>query len=139
VTRNTETFFKEGEIMPLRNQIVALVVGIGMLLLIIELVRRRRLLEEYSWLWLMTGSGILILALWFNLLKWITHLVGAVTPSSTIFLFAFLFLILISLHFSVVISRLTKRVKDLAQRYALLELELERMKKESHLFNSDHG
>jgi len=139
VTRNTETFFKEGEIMPLRNQIVALVVGIGMLLLIIELVRRRKLLEEYSWLWLMTGSGILILALWFNLLKWITHLVGAVTPSSTIFLFAFLFLILISLHFSVVISRLTKRVKDLAQRYALLELELERMKKESHLFNSDHG
>lgn len=139
MTRNTETFFKEGEIMPLRNQIVALVVGIGMLLLIIELVRRRRLLEEYSWLWLMTGSGILILALWFNLLKWITHLVGAVTPSSTIFLFAFLFLILISLHFSVVISRLTKRVKDLAQRYALLELELERMKKESHLFNSDHG
>lgn len=118
--------------MPIRNQIVALLVGIGMLTLIIELVRRRKLREEYSWLWLMTGSIILLLALWFDLLKWVTHVVGAVTPASTIFLFAFLFLILISLHFSVVISKLTDRNKELAQRYALLELEIETLKKEIH-------
>jgi len=117
--------------MPIRNKMVALAVGLGMLLLIIELVRRRRLREEYSWLWLMTGSGILLLALWFDLLKWMTHLVGAVTPSSTIFLFAFLFLILISLHFSVVISRLADRNKELAQRFALLELELNELKRRS--------
>ena len=115
--------------MPARNMIVALAFGMGMLLLIIELVRRRKLREEYSWLWLMTGSVILVLTLWFDLLKWITHLVGAVTPASTIFLFAFLFLILISLHFSVVISKLTERNKELAQRYALLELELRGMRK----------
>ncbi len=122
--------------MPIRNKIVALTLGIGMLLLIIELVRRRKLREEYSWLWLMTGSVILVLALWFDLLKWITHLVGAITPSSTIFLCAFLFLILISLHFSVVISRLANRNKELAQRYALLELELDELKKDfSHRFS----
>lgn len=115
--------------MPIRNKVVALVVGLWMLLLIIELVRRRKLREEYSWLWLMTGSGILLLTLWFDLLKWITHLVGALSPSSTIFLFAFLFLIFISLHFSVVISKLTDRNKELAQRYALLELEVHELKK----------
>jgi hypothetical protein len=123
--------------MPIRNKIVALAVGIGMLLLIIELVRRRRLREEYSWLWLMTGSGILLLSLWFDLLKWITHLVGAVTPSSTIFLFAFLFLIFISLHFSVVISRLADRNKELAQRYALLELELNDLKGQHGKINDE--
>ncbi len=115
--------------MPIRNKIVALAVGIGMLILIVELVRRRKLREEYSWLWLMTGSVILLLTLWFNLLKWITHLVGAITPSSTIFLFAFLFLIFISLHFSVVISKLTDRNKELAQKHALLELEFNELKK----------
>ncbi len=115
--------------MPIRNKIVALAVGIGMLIVIVELVRRRRLREEYSWLWLMTGSVILLLTLWFDLLKWITHLVGAVTPSSTIFLFAFLFLIFISLHFSVVISRLTDRNKELAQKHALLELDFNELKK----------
>lgn len=115
--------------MPIRNKIVALTFGIMMLLLIIELVRRRKLREEYSWLWLMTAAIILLLSLWFDLLKWITHLVGAITPSSTIFLFAFLFLILISLHFSVVVSKLTDRNKELAQRYALLELELNELKR----------
>jgi len=115
--------------MPIRNKIVALAFGIGMLLLIIELVRRRKLREEYSWLWMMTGAVILLLTLWFDLLKWITHLIGAVTPASTIFLFAFLFLILISLHFSVVISKLTDRNKELAQRYALLEMEFNEFKK----------
>lgn len=115
--------------MPIRNKIVALTFGIMMLLLIIELVRRRKLREEYSWLWLMTGAIIVLLSLWFDLLKWMTHLVGAITPSSTIFLFAFLFLILISLHFSVVISKLTDRNKELAQRYALLESDWEELKK----------
>jgi hypothetical protein len=116
--------------MPIRNQIVALMVSIGMLVLIIELVRRRKLREEYSWLWLLTVSTILLLSIWFGLLKWITHLVGALVPSSTIFLLAFLFLIFISLHFSVVISKLTHRDVELAQKYALLELELSELKKQ---------
>jgi len=115
--------------MPIRNKMVALAVGIGLLLLIIELVRRRRLREEYSWLWLLTGFVILVLTMWFDLLKWFTHLVGAITPSSTIFLFAFLFLIFISLHFSVAISKLTDQNKELAQRSALLELELDELKR----------
>ena len=115
--------------MPIRNEVVALIFGIGMLIIIIDLVRRRKLREEYSWLWLMTGTGILVLSLWFDLLKWVTRLVGAITPSSTIFLFAFLFLIFISLHFSVVISKLTDRNKELAQKHALLELEFNELKK----------
>lgn len=116
--------------MPLRNRMVALVIGFAMLLLIIELVRRRKLREEYSWLWLLTGAIILVLTFWYDFLKWATQLVGAVTPSSTIFFFAFLFLIFISLHFSVVISKLTDRNKELAQRYALLELEFKEMREE---------
>ncbi len=116
--------------MPIRNKMLALLVGVGLLLLVIELVRRRKLREEYSWLWLMTCSVIILLSLWFDLLKWITTLVGAIVPASTIFLFAFLFLIFISLHFSVVISKLTDRNKELAQKFALLEMELSELKKQ---------
>jgi len=116
--------------MPFRNKVVAIVISVGILLFIVELVRRRKLREEYSWLWLLTGSFILLLMLWFGLLKWFTNLIGALAPSSTIFFFAFLFLFFISLHFSVVISRLTSQVKDLAQRNALLELEINEIKKE---------
>ena len=114
--------------MPIRVKMVALLISIPMLLLIIDLVRRRKLREEYSWLWLLTGSVILLLMMWFGLLKGITHLIGAVKPSSTIFFFAFSFLFFISLHFSTVISKLTDRNKELAQKYALLELELKDLK-----------
>jgi hypothetical protein len=115
--------------MPLRVKIVAFVFSVGMMLLIVELVRRRKLREEYSWLWLLTGSVIVVLLMWFDLLKWITHLMGAIVPSSALFFLAFLFLILVSLHFSVVISKLQDRNKDLAQRYALLEMELRELRK----------
>jgi len=114
--------------MPFRNKIVAVIFGFAMLLLIIELVRRRKLREEYSWLWLLTGGVILVLTFWYDLLRWMTQLIGAVVPSSTIFFFAVLFLFLISLHFSVVISKLTDRNKELAQQYALLESELVELK-----------
>lgn len=115
--------------MNIRIRIVGSIVSIIMMLLIVELVRRRKLREEYSWVWLLTGSVILLLMMWVDLLKWITHMVGAIVPSSTVFFLAFLFLMLISLHFSVVISKLTDRNKDLAQRYALLEGEVNALKK----------
>jgi hypothetical protein len=121
--------------MSIRVKIVALVISIGMMVLIIELVRRRKLREEYSWLWLLTGSVIIVLMMWFGLLKWTTHLIGAIKPSSAIFFLAFLFLFIISLHFSVVISKLTDRNKELAQKYAHLELELRELK-ERHLPSS---
>lgn len=119
------------EVMPFRNKIMAFAISIGLLLLIIELVRRRKLREEYSWLWLLTGSFILLLMMWFGLLKWFTRMIGAVAPSSTIYFFALIFLFFISLHFSVVISKLTGQVKELAQKNAFLELELDELKKRS--------
>jgi hypothetical protein len=136
LTSLRSTLGREGEeateeIMSVRNVVVALVVGVGMLFLVVELVRRRKLREEYSWLWLLTAAGIIVLTVWFSLLKWITHLIGAVVPSSTIFMFFFLFLVFISLHFSVVISKLTDRTKELAQRYALLEREMDELKQRS--------
>jgi hypothetical protein len=115
--------------MSLRIKIVTFVICIAMLLLIVDLVRRRKLREEYSQLWFATWLGILMLMVWFDLLKWVSHLIGAVSTVSTLFLFAFMFLILISLHFSVVISKLTDKIKDLSQQHALLQKELENIKR----------
>jgi len=115
--------------MSVRVKIVTFFICIAMLLLIVDLVRRRKLREEYSQLWFATWLGILILMVWFDLLKWFSHLIGAVSTVSTLFLFAFMFLILISLHFSVVISKLTNRIKDLSQQHALLQNEVESLKK----------
>lgn len=115
--------------MPIRIKLVTFFICIAMILLVVELVRRGKLREEYSHLWFATWVGILILMGWFDLLKWISHFIGAVSNVSTLFFFAFMFLILISLHFSVVISKLTNRIKDLSQQYAILQNELKNIKK----------
>jgi hypothetical protein len=87
------------------------------------MVRRRRLDEEYSFLWLLIGAGIILLVLWQGLLKWMTNLIGAVSPTTTIFIFGIVILFLINLHFSVKISKLGRQLKDLTQQIALLRTE----------------
>jgi hypothetical protein len=94
-----------------------------LLLVIVELVRRRRLRVEYSWLWMASAVTIILLILRYDLLIWITGLVGAVIPTSTLFFFCVLYLALLSLNYAVRLSVLTRQVKELAQEVALLRVE----------------
>ena len=105
------------------QRIFALVASLGTLLFILELVRRRKLREEYSWLWILTTLGMVALSAWYGLIERISRLIGAVTPTTTLFLFGLLFLLLISVHFSTMISRLTQQVRRLTQEMAILTAE----------------
>jgi hypothetical protein len=108
------------------QQVFAILMAIVLFLLIVELVRQRRLREEYSWLWLLTGAVMILLVVWYQLLLYITWIIGAVTPVTTLFLFSILFLVIIAVHYSVIISKLATQVKNLAQELALLQSRLER-------------
>ena len=113
--------------MPLRQKIFAIIISLTLLIFIIELVRRKKLREEYSWLWLLTGAMILVLALWYDLLQGITHLIGAGLPTSTLFFLGLVFLILIAVQFSVKVSELNNQVKNLAQENGLLKNRVEEL------------
>ena len=104
-----------------RQKTLALVVSGALLVLILELVRRRKLREEYSWLWLLTALAIMTLALRYDLLLTMTQLIGAVVPISTLFFFGLIFLMVISISYSVRISTLSLQVKNLAQKLTILE------------------
>lgn len=107
--------------MEMKPRFLALIISVLLVILIIELVRRRRLREEYSWLWLSLSVVMFILALWPYLLDFVTDLIGAVLSTSTLFFFALVFLIFINIQFSVEISSLRNQVKNLAQQLAILE------------------
>ena len=96
--------------------------------LIVQLVKRGKLREEYSWLWILTGIVLIIIVLWYDLLLFITQLIGAVLPTTTLFIFGIIFLIMLSLHFAIKISLLTYEVKNLAQKISFLEAEAEQGK-----------
>jgi hypothetical protein len=116
--------------MLVQIQIIIGTLSIVLFLMTIELIRKGRLREEYSILWLSTGVAILLFSLTpeFFLSQFITRLTGLYYLSAVVMI-AFLFLLLIVLHFSVVISKLTNQNKELAQRHALLELEFKELKR----------
>jgi hypothetical protein len=93
---------------------------------VLELVRRRRLLERYALLWLLSAVVLLGLANWRGLLKTISDAIGVAHPPNALFFIAFAFILLLLLHFSVAVSRLSDQSKVLAQRLALLEERVRR-------------
>jgi len=95
---------------------------------VLELVRRRRLSEEYSLLWLGTALAMLVVSAWRELLHGMAAAVGIVYPPNLLFLLAALFSLAILLYFSTVITRLTHENKDIAQHMALMEYEIERLR-----------
>ena len=107
--------------MPLKQRMVAVIIAAALLVFIIEIVRRRKLREEYSWPWILVGSVITVLALWPTLLLNLTHWLGIQLPVNTVFFFGLMFMVFINLHFSVKISDLTDQVKRLTQELALRE------------------
>ncbi len=115
------------EPLPERQRLTAVIVAVAVLLLVLELVRRRKLREEYSWLWAFTAMLLIVMATYQGFLVELSKWVGASNTVSTLFFGAFLFLLALGLQFSVRLSRLTHRNRTLAQRLALLEQEIERL------------
>lgn len=107
--------------METRIQIVAIIASAGLLLIVLELVRRKRFLERYALLWLFSGVVLLGLAIWRDFLSTLSDAVGIAYPPNALFLIAFGFVLVLLLHFSVAVSKLSDQTKVLAQRLALLE------------------
>jgi hypothetical protein len=107
---------------PVRVTIAASIASILLLLVVLELIRGRRLKERYALLWLVTGVVLLILSAWRGGLNTIADWLGVSGyPPAILFAAATLFVIVVLLHYSTVLSELHDRNVVLAQRVALLE------------------
>ena len=104
-----------------RFKVFVVLVGVAIFLGIIELVRRRKLREEYSFIWLMTGFVFVLFAVDGDLLASVAEFIGIALPVNALFFMALLFVMLLCLYFSLRISALTTQVKNLAQQIALLQ------------------
>jgi hypothetical protein len=107
--------------MPLRQKVFFLTIAVVLLFTILDLVRRRRMRVEYSWVWIAAGFSIIVFILRYDLLIHVTELVGAVIPTSALFFLCILFLAILCLNYSVRLSSLSWQVKALSQELALLK------------------
>lgn len=106
--------------------LVALVGALAVLVLIVELLRRRQLKEKYAVLWLVVGSGTTLLAIFPSLLSATADLVGVQVPANLLFFAALLLLLGVCVHLSWELSRVEDETRILAEEVALLRMDLER-------------
>jgi hypothetical protein len=112
---------------PVRVSIVGVAASLLLILVVLELVRGRRLKERYALLWLATGVVLLVLSAWRDGLNTVAGWLGVTGyPPAVLFAVATLFVLLVLLHYSTVISKLTDENVELAQRIALLEERMRR-------------
>lgn len=110
-----------------RQQFAMTIICVFVFILILDLVRRRKLREEYSWLWLLTSVSMIALVTKYEWLGALSKIIGAVIPTTTLFIGALIFLMILSVQFSVRISHLSDRIKNVVQENALLKARIEEM------------
>jgi hypothetical protein len=125
--------------MMVTQRIIAIVVSGGLLLLILELVRRKRLMERYALLWLVSTVLLLILSVWSGLLASLASALGISYPPSALFAVAFGVVLVLLVHFSLAVSRLSDQNKVLAQRVGLLRRELQEHREHLHRLDERLG
>ena len=103
-----------------RVQIVAIIGAVALLVIVLEMVRRRRLMERYALLWLLSAVVILGLAIWQDALEKLANAMGILSAPNALFFVAVGFILLLLLHFSAAMSRLSDQSKVIAQRHAIL-------------------
>ena len=102
-------------------QLFAALASVALLGVVIELIRARKLRERYALLWLATAGVILVFAVWRSGLHELSKSLGIAYPPNALFALAMLFVIVLLLHYSTVISKLSDRSTTLTQRLALME------------------
>lgn len=113
------------------TRLLALLLCGAFLTAVLTLVHRGKLREEYTPIWTIVAIGMMVAITWFDSVRLLTRVVGAWTPSSTLFFFGLLFLLIVSLNYAVRLSGMSLQLKLLAQEVALLRQQLAEKRRES--------
>ena len=129
--------------MDVNQKIFILSTGFIFLLIVIDLVRRRKMLEQYSALWILIGIGCLSVIWLMPLLEWLNRLIGAGSTTSTILFIGVFMSLLLNLQLSLKITDFSFKIKNLVQEISILtnriqELEDEKKKLEDELDESPY-
>lgn len=110
-----------------RVQVVSIIAAVLVLLIIFSLVRAKKLQENYAVLWIISGFSLLIIAIFTDILNVVADIVGIYYPPAVLIPATIGIIVMLSLHFSVVISRLSQENRALSRKVALIEKDIEEL------------
>ncbi len=125
--------------MSIRAKVFVVLLSLGVLAFVINLVRTRKLKEEFALLWLFAGAALVIAPLTIDWLDVLAYAIGIDYPPALLFVLFFLFLLFILFQFSVSISRFTEQIKVLTQEVALLSQRVAELEQPAAESGGDHA
>jgi hypothetical protein len=112
------------------TQYVAIIASLVLFAYIVYLVRKQRIKEEYSLLWIFSSVVFIFFSIWREGLEYFAHFIGIAYPPAALFILLLLAVFLILIEFSRIISRLTDRNIALTQETGILKMEMEKLKEQ---------
>lgn len=107
--------------MGVRIQIIIAVGIILALVVMIDMIRRKALELRYALAWLVVGIGVLILDMFPGIMEWFAAFMGIELPINMLFFWGFCFSLVLIFVLTMAVSRMSIRIKNLAQELALYE------------------
>ncbi|HEY0816867.1 MAG TPA: DUF2304 domain-containing protein [Pseudonocardia sp.] len=114
-----------------RLTIVSVIAAVAALVLVFELLRRRRLREKYAAIWVVIAVGTLVVAVFPGLLRGVADFVGIQTPSNLLFFGSLMVLFAVSLQLSREVGLLEEQSRRLAEEVGTLGMRLDALEKPS--------
>lgn len=111
-----------------RIQIISLIASLGLLGVVLEMVRRRLLKERFAILWIFSAIALVVFSAWGNLLEWLANIAGVYYEPLVLIPIIIFFGVLLALYFSVLATKQDRQIRELIQKIALLENEVERLR-----------
>lgn len=130
---NEAPFLPPVPVETFRIQLIAIVGSFMFLMFILSLIRNKRIKEEYSLLWLLLALIFLGMSFWRKSLDYLAYSIGVAYPPAALFILALAALFILSIQFSVIISRLSENNKLLAQELGILKIRLKQLTSKSNL------
>ncbi|HPI90083.1 MAG TPA: DUF2304 domain-containing protein [Spirochaetota bacterium] len=115
-----------------RVQWIGIIFSLLYIVIILVLIHRKKIKEEYSLLWLFSGLVFLIISIWVKALHYFSFLIGIAYPPAALFLIMLIAVILILIHYSMVVSKMSDQIKTLVQEQGLLKMEVDRLRAEKN-------
>ena len=115
----------------LRLTLISVIAALAALVLVFELLRRRRLREKYAAIWVVIAVGTVIVAIFPQILRWLADLIGIQTPSNLLFFGSLIVLFAVSLQLSREVGLLEEQSRRLAEEVGTLSMRLDALEKPS--------
>jgi hypothetical protein len=117
--------------------VIVILAALAIAATVLVYLRRRRIRDEYSLLWILMGVGIVVFAVFNDLVGRVARVLDVAYEPSLAFFLGFCFTLLLLFHYALEISRLSEQNKTLAQELGLIEVQLKTLQRANPTGSTD--